>query len=364
MSKQTAPWRTGPISTFDAQRSTERESRAEMVRASLSGHTGEALDAAITQKLFSYQVEERQPSFILLASQVGAGAGRSIPLLLQAHDGGAVPLSTEELQTFHPRFLDRSFRSSLDGQRELAEAAARWLQGALRYGREHRHSMLLEGAFASPDAALAVANRFAESGYAVHVAAVAVRPDESLLTIASTTLGQIRQRQPSHTLSLREHAATLDGTRALIAASEFDPAVHRLSVIGRDGRLTFDEQRSPNGESLTGATRAWDLAQSERMTALESAQWLGELRRITEFAQTLRPMPMPIRETLIELHEIAVHQVIPELPVPSESEVQRLQERRNREMLAELTLRTDRPTGLDIAAPSTQPEPSTRTLGR
>ncbi|WP_433585813.1 zeta toxin family protein [Microbacterium hydrocarbonoxydans] len=364
MPKQTSPWRAGPISTFDAQREIERQSRAEASRTSLSGLTGDALDAAIMQTLFAGKTEKPEPSFIILAGQIGSGAGRSIPRLLQTHEGGAVPLSAEDLQVFHPRFLDLALQSSQDGKRELAEFAARWLQAALRHGREHQYSMLLEGAFASPDAALAVAHRFAESGYAVHVAAVDVRADESLLASTSTSLRQIRERQPPHIVSPREHAATLQGTRALIAASEVDPAVRRISVVRRDGRFAFDEQRSPDGDAVVGAAQAWDLAQTERMTALESAQWLGELRRITEFAQTLRPMPTPIRDALVDLHQKAVRRVVPELPVPAGSEVQRIQEQRHRETLADLTGQTDRRTGPDAAAPSAQPTPSTGALGR
>jgi len=359
VSKQAAPWRAGPISTFDAQREIERRSRAEALRASLAGLTGDAVDTAIMQTLFAGQAEEAEPSFILLAGQVGSGAGRWIPQLLQAHDGGAVPLSAEELQAFHPGFLDASFRLSPDAQRELAESAAHWLQAALRHGREQRHSMLLEGTSASPDAALAVAHRFAESGYAVHVAAVAVRADESLLASTSTALRQIREQQPPRLVSPREHAATFDGTRALIEASEIDPAVRRVSVIGRDGSFAFDEQRAPNPEPLTGATRAWDLAHAGRMSALEAAQWLGELRRITEFAQTLRPMPMPVRDALIDLHEMAVRRVVPDLPVPTGSEARHLQQQRHFETIAELTRSADRQASPAAAAPSIQPIPST-----
>ncbi|WP_341946402.1 zeta toxin family protein [Microbacterium sp. LWH11-1.2] len=364
MSKQSSPWRAGPVSTFNAQREAELRLRAEAMKASLAGLTGDALDTAIMQTLFAGQAEQPEPSFILLAGQVGSGAGRWIPRLLQAHDVGAVQLSAEELQAFHPRFLDASFRSSPDGQRELPESAARWLQAALRHGREHRYSMLLEGAFASPDAALAVSHRFAQSGYTVHVAAVAARADESLLASTSTALRQMRELQAPRIVSPREHAATLEGTRALIAASEIDPAVHRVSVLGRDGGFAFNEQRSPNGQALAGATRAWELAQAERMTTLESAQWLGELRRITEFAQALRHLPTPIREALIDLHEMALRRVVPELPVPTGSEVQRLQAGRHREALAELTRGFNRQPGPDSAAPSMQPTPSTGTLER
>lgn len=364
MSKQTAPWRAGPISTFDVQREIERRSRSEALKASLPESTGDALDAMVMQALFAGHAAQQEPTFTLLAGQAGSGAGRWIPQLLQPHDGGAVPLSAQDLRAFHPRFLDASFRSSSDGRRELSESAAHWLQLALRHGREHRRSMLLEGAFVSPDTALAVAHQFAESGYAVHVAAVAVRADESLLASTSTALRQIREQQPSHIISAREHAATYTGTRALTAASEVDPAVPRVSVIGRDGTFSFDQRRSPNGETLAGATRAWDLAQAERMTALESAQWLGELRRITEFAYTLHPLPAPIREALIDLHELAARRVVPELPVSSGSELQQLQERRHLEALTELTRSIDHQADQDAAAPSMQPTPSTGDLER
>lgn len=364
MSKQAAQWRAGPISAFDAHRETERQAHSEASSASLSALTGDALDAAIMQTIFANHATPPEPSFIVLAGQVGAGTARSIPLLSQTHAGGAVTLSMEDLQALHPRFLEASFRSSANGQRELAESSARWLHAALRHGRENRYSMLLEGAFASPDAALAVARQFTESGYTVHVAVVAVRADESLLASTSTALRQLREHHSPRLVSPREHAATLDGTRTLIAAAALDPAVRRVSVIGRDGSFVFDELRSANDDAITEAERVWALAGAERMTALESAQWLGELRRITEFAHTLRPLPAPIRHALIDLHEMAFHRVVPELPVPTESTVQRLQQRRHQEALRELTGGVDRQASPDVATPFPQPERSIGTLSR
>lgn len=187
---------------------------------------------------------------------------------------------------------------------------------ALQYARQHRYSLLLEGAFASPEAALGVTHRFAEDGYTTHLVVVAVRPDESMLARTSTSLHRIRRRQPAQLITVREHAATVEGTCALVTTAAEDAKFHRVSVIGRSGDIIFDHTRRPDETVFADAASAFERARAERMTTLESTQWLSELRRITEFAQRLPSMPAPTRDTLIELHTMAAQRVIPELPVP------------------------------------------------
>lgn len=363
MSKQTSPWRVGPISAFDVHREPARHASAEAFSASRASTAGIPSETDVMRVLFAGRDEEQHPSFVLLVGQAGAGAGRFIPQLQQEHDDGLVALSTADLQAFHPRYADVAFRASLEGQRALAEASAAWVQAGLRYARERHHSLLLEGAFPSAGAALGVAGLFAQSGYNVHVAAVAVRGEESLLAATSTALRQIRERRPAALVHVREHAETFTGTRSILEAAETDPAVSHLSVIDRHGAVVFDAHRTAP-TPIVGASRVLDAGRAERMTSLESAQWLGELRRATEFAQTLRPMPQPVREALVELHEQAVRRVLPELLVPAGSHMVQIQQARHAAALVELRHSTPPASGPDAAAPVVQPTPSTGTLER
>lgn len=304
------------------------------------------------------------PTFVLLASQVGAGAGRAIGSIRAEHGHDLVPISAEDLRAFHPRFLDRIFLDSPEGQRELAQSTATWLQAALVHARENRLSVILEGAFRTPDAALGVAHRFAGDGYEVELVVVAVREEESLLSVTSGGLRRMREYRSVSFISALEHAETFRGTRALIAAAASDSVVNRISVVGRHGDLVFDERRSPGPDSLGRAPESLVSAQSERMTSLESAQWLGELRRVTDYARTLPAMPLVVREALIELHQMGIQRVVPELPVPARSEVVEIQQRRLAAELIDLRRGAPRPEPVEGAAPTVQPAPGPASLDR
>lgn len=318
----------------------------------------------VLRSLFNGLKPSANPTFAILAGQVGAGAGRAIGSIRAEHGRDLVPVSADDLRAFHPRFLDKSFMDSSAGRRELAESTASWLQAALTHARENRLPMTLEGAFRSPDAALGVAHRFAADGYEVELVVVAVREEESLLAATSGSLRRMREHRPTGFTSVLEHAETFRGTRALVAAAGNDSAVNRISVFGRHGDVVFDERRSPGVETFRDATGALVSAQAERMTSLESAQWLGELRRVTAYARTLRAMPLVVRESLIELHQMAIQRVVPELPVPVGSEVIEIQQRRLAADLIDLHRGAARPEPPDAAAPVAQPAPRPGSLDR
>ena len=320
--------------------------------------------ATILRSHFDGLQPSANPTFIVLASQVGAGAGRAIGSIRAEHGHDLVPVSADDLRAFHPRFLDRAFTESPEGKRELAQSTATWLQAALVHARENRLSVILEGAFRSPDAALGVAHRFAGDRYEVELVVVAVREDESLLSVTSGSLRRMREHRSFSFTSVIEHAETFRGTRALVAAAGSDALVNRISIVGRHGDLVFDERRSPGVDAFRHAASSLVSAQSERMTSLESAQWLGELRRVTDYARTLPAMPLVVREALIELHQMAIQRVVPELPVPAGSEVIEIQQRRLAAELINLRRGAPRPEPVDGVAPVVQPAPRPASLDR
>lgn len=311
----------------------------------------------ILQALFN-DVEPRDaPTFILLAGAAGAGAGRAIGQLRHEYGGDLVPVTVEDLQAFHPRYLDRSFRQSPAGQRELAQFAASWLQECISHARSSGYSLLLEGAFRSSETTLAVARLFADSGYHVRVVAVAASEDASLLTTTSRGLGRVQGGRAPQFVTPASNSQSIRAVGALVVAAADSPVVDRLSVLNRRGEGVFDAERSPSG-MLAGASVALRAAQSEPMTALEAAQWLSELRRMTEHVKAPRGVPGPALQSLIELHEMAIRRVVPELPVPADSEVARIQQEKLAADLAPLKRMQVRPDAVDVAAPVVTPSES------
>lgn len=318
------------------------------------------LEALVLRSVFNGTHPAPRPELVLLA---GAGAGRAIALVRGMHGGDLVPISSEDLQAFHPRYLEPPFRASTAGQIELSQAAASWLQASIGHARENRYSLLLEGAFRSPSTALAVARRFADSDYQVHVVVVATRSEESLLSATSRGLRQMQQRLRSPFVTPAENERHLADVDALVSASVADPAVERVSVIGRRGQILLDARRA-DSTAMAEASAAFRASCSERMSALEATQWLSELRHMTAYAQSLRSIPNAAVESIIELHEMAIRKVAPDLPVPPNSEVVPIQLAALRSSLAALKQRADRSDSPDIAAPIVTPSTPGTSISR
>lgn len=73
------------------------------------------------------------------------------------------------------------------------------------------------------------------------------------------------------------------------------------------------------------------------MGTLRSAQWLSQLRHMSRFVAERRTVPRWALEDLAVLHELALSEVVPSLPLPSGSETQRVQVESLRAGLAALT---------------------------
>lgn len=349
--------------------------RDEIVAKRNATHTGGPLvadspetsaadrEALVLRSVFNGAQPAPHRALVLLAGASGAGAGRAIALVRRMYDGSLVPISSEDLQAFHPRYFEPPFRASTAGQTELSQAAASWLQASIAHARENRYSLLLEGAFRSPSTALAVARRFAASNYQVHIVVAAIRSEESLLSATSRGLRQMQQRLQSQFITSAENERSLADIDALVSASVADSAVERISVIGRRGQTVLDAHRK-DPAAMAGASAVFRASCSERMSALEATQWLSELRHMTAYAQSLRSIPHAALESIIELHEMAIRKVVPDLPVPPDSEVVPIQLVALRSSLAALKQRADRYDSPDIAAPIVTPSMSGTSISR
>ncbi|MEJ1922239.1 zeta toxin family protein [Microbacterium sp. KHB019] len=346
------------IDELSVQIAQHRNASIEADSRSSPSDEHEVLDERVLPSLFFRSVPQTEPALVLLAGQHGATAGRTIQTVQQQHADRLAPLTSDVIAAFQP--ASRHVRQSSDADHTDVPATADWLQAAIVHAREHRFSALLEGPFLAPETALGVAHRFADAGYRVRLVTVGVRPDESLLATTSHYLQQLRSGRPGRFITTDAHGRSVMALSELVDAAELDASIRRVSVVDRHGAWSFDTEHGDSG-ALTGL----HTAQAERMSSLESVQWLSELRRITEYVRTFRTMPPPITESLVELHEMALRGVLPELPVPVGSEVVRLQQERLTAELASLRAGLTRAEREDLAAPTFTPSgPSSDGLGR
>ncbi len=255
------------------------------------------------------------PTLTLVVGQPGAGAGRAARALLAEHDDAAV-VDGDGLRAFHPRYVELSRSRSPEALRIFAEATSVWLRDCLAHARRNRRSLLVEGSFSSTRVATATAELFQREGFETHVAVVGQPRSVSLLSEASRFLLADLDKRSAPFTDLATHDAGFEVTRALVSKLEGEASVDRLTVVGRAGHWVFDSHRS---DGFTGASRALVREQVTPMSGPEGRRWLSELRASTEFALTSGGVPAALTEVLIELHELALGEVLPRLPLPVNS---------------------------------------------
>ncbi|SBS71898.1 hypothetical protein MIPYR_20286 [uncultured Microbacterium sp.] len=107
----------------------------------------------------------------------------------------------------------------------------------------------------------------------------------------------------------------------LSGVAENPSAVQQVVVLSRTGDVAF---RSANADHA-GAVSAFEAAAAERLGTLRSTLWLSQLRHMTRFLGSQRSAPRWAVDDLIDLHEFALTEIVPELPIPADSEFNRIQ---------------------------------------
>jgi UDP-N-acetylglucosamine kinase len=303
----------------------------------------QTLEGSILPTFFPDAEPEAQPTLVLLTGQAGAGASRATGRVLAEYGGGMAALTAADLEAFHSDFRSKTEWVAADRARMTAD----WLRQCLLHARQTHRSLLLDGSF-TPTAALATADRFAAEGFRTRIAVVAARRAESLLASLSTHLSAMQAGRRSPLVSRDVHDQGFERTRALVAQGEGAASVDRLTIFGRDGSFAFDGERDGSG-SLHGAADALAAAQAKPLTVTQAIAWFGELRRVTEYVRSTRNPRDDVMAQLVELHELALQEMVPQLPLPRASQARDRQEMRLAQDL--LTLRRMRMPA-DASAPS------------
>lgn len=277
--------------------------------ATTSDDLQEILAQRILPAVFADTRPTDAPRLVLLSGQPGSGRSRAINSLLRADADGVAVISASLLRSFVPR----GENEDADADR-VAATSASWLIACMRHAREHRLSLLLDGAIPAA-AAEGILTTFRQVGYRTNVAVAASARAESLLAVASAYASSDRVRRPSELVPVEQHDRDLEEARALLATAGALGA--RLTVFDRDGGVAADQVDGPS------AVRAFIAASRTPMSTLQTVQWLSELKRVTAYAR--RPSsPLPeLAPHLVALHEVAIREVVPNLRIPTGSVVTR-----------------------------------------
>jgi hypothetical protein len=107
---------------------------------------------------------------------------------------------------------------------------------------------VVEETFRNPQTTLGTAARFAAAGHQVHVVALAVPEMMSRLSCLERYYGERAAGNHGRWTPPDAHDVGYEGTPRTVEAAENDLAVHRLTVMDRDGRILYDNTRGPDGQ--------------------------------------------------------------------------------------------------------------------
>lgn len=232
------------------------------------------------------------------------------------------------------------------GDADPRQVAAGWVQRSLALARERRLSVVLEGRFRSPELVAGIVGLFGDAGYRTSLTAVAERWAEVRMSDASVRFDALRRGHAG----AREDAVDRTDLAAIVGSAGVD----RVTVLDRTGAVISEGERG--SDEYVRAPSALEDAAAARLGTMRSTLWLSQLRRMTRFVGELRSAPRWAVDELIDLHEVALAEIVPELPIPAGSETMRVQVERLTATLTTLrhSLRDD---AADLASPTVLRQP-------
>lgn len=308
----------------------------------------ELFDSRVRPVLFGDESTIAVPTFTLVIGQFGAAMGRASHGVLAEQPETAV-MNAAALQAFHPRYADL-IRSGSPGAREyLSEAATDWASRTLAHACEAGRSLLVETSIHAAPPMVSLAGSFTKRGFSTHIIVVAVPRAQSLLAEASGHLLDRRAGRNTSASSLTRHDESWDAVRALVGGQETSPTVDRLTLLDGAGVTLFNADRASES-AFAGVSRALIAVHSAPMTNATAMQWLSELRATTDYALNERDHDKSLNELLVELHQVAANDVLPQITLPAGSLARQNAEKTLAERLVQLR-RATATTQVDATGP-------------
>lgn len=312
--------------------------------------------ADVLSLVFASESDGSVPEVVFVLGASGSGRSRATARLLVESPGLAV-VRSEDLAALHPLAGDARAR---DVAGEVDRATVGWLQACLRHAREAKQSLMLDAAFTDPAVVFQTAARFRADGFRSRVVVTATRRAESLLATVSGHLRASRTPQAVPPLDVTTHDKALAATRVVIEEC-LTSGIDRVRILDRSGATAYDTDRDTAGGVTDGSLAAYDQAQRVPLGTVRSALWLSELHRCTEFVQSQDRPARPVVSALIELHDLAATQIVPELNVRKDADLVTRQLRSHAADAADLRRRL---TSTGPAGDATRPTIPPPTVGQ
>ena len=160
--------------------------------------------------------KQKRPTLVFIGGQPGSGKSRTVSAR-EASLGAAVVVDSDELRKLHPRIRDIAAADPLRMDVLSNGPVPAWTRTFIDAARERRRNVIIENTFARPDAMIAEAGRFRDSGYRVVADAIITAPAASRLGIVdryrrAAEAGEIARwtTENAHTTAVDNIAGTID----------------------------------------------------------------------------------------------------------------------------------------------------------
>lgn len=262
------------------------------------------------------QTPATRPAIVLVGGQPGSGKSLSTSRIIKERPG-LVPLSGDDLRSFHPDYERLMKADPLTAGKPLSEATAVWVRNAIEYARDHQHSLMLEGTFHTPQLSLDTAAQYKRAGFTTELIAVATPRMDSLLSATGRYFNSHQAAREPRWTSLTAHDRGFAGTREILSMIDASGPIDTVTVLNRTGTLY---RADIDDYDAAAATAALDEGRTAPVTNRAAAGWLAELRAFTLYARATGQLNAVTVPVLDELHTIALRTVVPSMNLPEGSE--------------------------------------------
>lgn len=260
-------------------------STADPGRYVLSGPENERLfRTRIVPQRLSGAAAQHHPVLVIVGSQTGAGKTAVTGMIKDslARRGGAVHINMDFFNPYHPLYDSVRSTDPVHADAFLRPDGDRWWHLAQEHAIEQRADVLLESAMQTEAEFEDIARKFAEAGYRIEVALVAVPAALSQQGILARYLEEVRDSGQGRLVDRAIHDRCYDGVLRGAQAADRG-AAQAVSVFRRGNVAVHVNQQGAGGDwrRPPAAARAVTAERSRQLTASEASTFRRTQARLT-----------------------------------------------------------------------------------
>ena len=246
----------------------------------LAAFTEEDIAALLNDDTFlgagRYHAHE-QPKAILLAGQPGAGKTELSSMMTLALGGDAAFINGDDFRRYHPNYRKLFSLYGSDAVSLISPFSNAVVERMIDQFSDRRFHLVIEGTGRTTEVPRSTAERLSRKGYTVELAAIATRPEISLIS----TMLRFYQMNESGTIPRATAAAAHDlVVRSLpenLDVLSYVPEISHITIWDREQELLFDSNMTfENPSSILWGYWRRPWSEDEVQTAQE---WIAVLRQ-------------------------------------------------------------------------------------